>query len=426
MRPVFYVNIALELFGAAMSIVIIICMMFRQYEKSKLDKIFIKLLAGNTIVLLSDAIAISLKGNPSALVSVLIRVANFCVFSFGYIFLAVFTEYLVTYIERKAKISKKIVYVIWVLCALAVLMVVISQFTHHFYDFDQNNVYIRGDLFWLSQVFGIVSMIIHAVMIIKYRKVLTKHEFILFMIYVLMPIIAMAIQIKIYGLVLLYISTTISILIIYIGIQSDQARQLKEKEAELAENNIRLMLSQIQPHFLYNSLSAIDRLCYDNKKAHEALITFSRYLRTNMDSLTQRDMIFFSKELEHTKHYLWLEKLRFEDNLEVIYDIKSKDFMLPVLTLQPIVENAVRHGITKKKFGGTITIKTEEKESAFVITISDNGKGFDTDKIVSDERSHVGIVNVRERLAAVCNGKLEIESQLEKGTIATITIPKEK
>ncbi len=425
MKPIFYVNIALELFGAAISFIIIICSAFREYEKSKLDKIFIMLLAGNTLVLLSDAVAILLKGNPATLVSIFIRVANFCVFSFGYIFLAIFTEYLVLYIERKAKISKRIVYIIWTLCAIAVFMVVISQFNHMFYDFDKNNVYIRGDWFWMSQIFGIVSMLINATIIVKYRKVFTRQEFVFFMIYVILPIMAMIIQIKVYGLALLYIATTFSVLIIYIGVQSDQARQLKQKEAELTESNIKLMLSQIQPHFLYNSLSAIDRLCYDNKQAHEAIIAFSRYLRANMDSLTQKDMIFFSKELEHTKHYLWLEQLRFEDNLEVVYDLKVQDFMLPVLTLQPIVENAVRHGIIRKKFGGTITIKTQEKDNAYVITVSDDGKGFDTEKIKSDGKNHVGIFNVRERIAAVCNGRLEIESLPDKGTIVTITIPKE-
>ncbi len=199
---------------------------------------------------------------------------------------------------------------------------------------------------------------------------------------------------------------------------------VEQQKNELSDARISIMLGQIQPHFLYNSLSAISRLCTGNPDAKKALITFSEYLRGNMDSLAQKDLILFEKELEHTQQYLELEGLRFEERLQVVYDIPMKDFMLPTLTLQPIVENAVRYGVLKKHSGGIVTIRTEETEKNILITVIDDGVGFDPNAPMSCDRSHTGISNVRERLAAMCGGTLTITSVPGEGTTALIVIPR--
>lgn len=219
--------------------------------------------------------------------------------------------------------------------------------------------------------------------------------------------------------------------LIYANIQMDLKYQMQLKEVELTEARISVMLSQIQPHFLYNSLTAIDNLFYnDPEKGHEAIYAFSDYLRGNMDSLAQKELVKFEQELEHTRQYLHLEKLRFRDKLEIAYDIQVQDFWLPVLTLQPIVENAVRYGATKRYGGGAIKISTADTGEFYRITIGDNGQGFDPEKpLVSDYddgRSHMGIANVRARLSAMCGGTLGIESVIGEGTTAIIEIPKER
>jgi len=108
----------------------------------------------------------------------------------------------------------------------------------------------------------------------------------------------------------------------------------------------------------------------------------------------------------------------------VVYDIQAKDFKLPVLTLQAIVENAVRHGTGKRERGGTVTISTSETGSEYLVTVSDDGMGFDPDDAVNDGQQHIGIKNVRERLHAQCAGSLEIESRKGSGTTVTMRIPK--
>lgn len=196
-------------------------------------------------------------------------------------------------------------------------------------------------------------------------------------------------------------------------------------ELRLQENQISIMLSQIQPHFLYNTLNSIYQLCETNPmRARFMVNSFSEYLRNNLSSLEEPGLITFETELSHVNTYLDIEKVRFEDTLEIEYDIKCMEFSLPVLTVQPIVENAVKHGTSKKRGGGRVRISTEDDGQDYVITVSDTGCGFDPDVPKNDGKRHVGIENVRQRLANMCSGSLTIESKVGEGTVATIRIPK--
>lgn len=196
-------------------------------------------------------------------------------------------------------------------------------------------------------------------------------------------------------------------------------------ELKLQESQISIMLSQIQPHFLYNTLNSIYQLCETNPmRARYMVNSFSEYLRNNLSSLEESGLISFETELSHVNTYLDIERVRFEDTLEIEYDIKCVDFFLPVLTVQPIVENAVKHGTSKKRGGGTVKISTEEDKDFYVIKVSDTGCGFDTSKPKDDGKRHVGIENVRRRLSNMCRGTLTIESTVGEGTLAVIRIPK--
>ncbi len=217
------------------------------------------------------------------------------------------------------------------------------------------------------------------------------------------------------------------------NIEEEKRRELepleraKKLEEELAQNRIAIMLSQIQPHFLYNSLVVIKQLCdIDPKEAKEAITEFSSYLRGNLDALTRSAPISFEQEMEHVETYLALEKKRFGEKIHIEYDIKAKGFFLPVLSLQPIVENAVRYGITKTEEGGTLTIASREEEHAYLIIVSDSGMGVEPTPTQFDKRSHVGMENVRNRLQSMCGGNLYINSVAGEGTKVTIEIPKEE
>ena len=152
--------------------------------------------------------------------------------------------------------------------------------------------------------------------------------------------------------------------------------------------------------------------------------SFSEYLRNNLSSLEESGLISFETELSHIKTYLEIEKVRFEDTLEIEYDIKCDRFSLPVLTVQPIVENAIKHGLMRLESGGTVLVRSYETPTHFCVEVKDDGVGFDT-SLLLDERKHVGLRNIRERLKVMVNGRLEIESTVGVGTRVLVSIPRE-
>lgn len=192
-------------------------------------------------------------------------------------------------------------------------------------------------------------------------------------------------------------------------------------QAELERSKTALLLSQIKPHFLYNSLSAIRELCrQDPEDARTAIGIFIDYLRGNMESLQKDHNVHFSKELKHIYTYLELEKMRFGDDLNIVLDIQETEFYIPPLIVQPLVENAVKHGICSREDGGTLTFRTYRENDQVVIQIKDDGMGFDPNKKL--EKGHVGLNNVRNRLQSLVGGELDIKSILGEGTIVTIKI----
>lgn len=210
-----------------------------------------------------------------------------------------------------------------------------------------------------------------------------------------------------------------------IAIDHQGSLRAKQMEREVEDSRIAITVSQMQPHFIYNVLNSIYHLCErDPKMAQEAVDKFSDYLRNNMRSIEQKGPIPFEEEYQHIRTYLSLEQIRFR-TLEIQYDIAVSNFTLPPLTVQPLVENAVKHGVTKKRGGGCVTLSTWETETAWCIQVADTGVGFDPAHYQEDGKVHIGIQNVRKRLKNMVGGTLTLTSAPGEGTTARITIPKQ-
>ena len=195
-------------------------------------------------------------------------------------------------------------------------------------------------------------------------------------------------------------------------------------KAQLTESRIATLISQIQPHFIYNTLGTIEQLCITEPEAASKLVrNFSLYLRGNFSELDNVKPIRFSQEMNHVKHYTDIEQVRFPD-MTIQYDLRSVEFLLPALSVQPLVENAIKHGLMGLEEGGIVTISAYETTDNYVVEVTDDGVGFDMNAGY-DEKKHVGIKNIRARIEAMCGGTLTIESKIGKGTRATIKIPKE-
>lgn len=205
---------------------------------------------------------------------------------------------------------------------------------------------------------------------------------------------------------------------------AEKDRQLAEKERKLTERRISAMMSQIRTHFIFNVLTAISGFCkYDPQKADETLILFARYLRRNLKIIEEEGLIDFAKELEQLEDYVALEQIRFPDMIRFEEEIEETNFRIPPLTVQPIVENAIKHGLVEHGRSGTVRLCTMCSETGIVLIVEDDGAGFVPEEC--EKEDSVGIRNVRYRLESMVNGSLTIESSPGNGTKVTIRIPKQ-
>lgn len=308
-----------------------------------------------------------------------------------------------------------------------VVFQLVSVFTGWMTVFDAQNRYSHGPLY---AVYACIYFILTALIIIEFatygRKFRRQNRTSLYATLMLV-VIGIVMQEGLGGEIrTAYLALTLGMAMMFI--HTTEFSQLTADDY-MREQRLQIMLSQIQPHFLYNTLGAIGHLCKNVPEAKSAINKFSQYLRGNLNSLSQLEPIPFSAELEHTKAYLELEQLRFGDDLKVIYDLEVTDFLIPVLTLQPLVENAVRHGIRGNENGrGTVTITSREYDDCYKITVTDDGPGFDLDAPLDEKRGgkhHIGISNVQERLQYVNGGKLDVETAIGQGCRVTIVLPKE-
>ena len=217
------------------------------------------------------------------------------------------------------------------------------------------------------------------------------------------------------------VDPTISALSMFGIIMAEQVDQYRHQQGEISGQRARIAVLQMRPHFIYNTMTSIYYLCEQNpKKAQQVVLDFTNYLRKNFNAIVGTDTISFSEELEHTRAYLAVELAQFEDRLIVEYDITFTQFRMPPLTLQPIVENAVKHGMDPDAAEPLIiSVKTEKTDDGVDITVEDNGKGFDPS---NNTESHTALDNIRDRLKQQCDGSLKIDSVPGKTTV-TIFIP---
>lgn len=337
-----------------------------------------------------------------------------------------FTAYLIEYLAPRVRVHHGFWRAALLLGGVHIAGILLSVFNGMFFTITAENVYQRGGWFWLSQLLPFLIYALDIIILAFYRKGLSGEDLHVLSSYIALPLLCELIQMTHFGISLLPAGIAISLLLICINVQTEQELRLERKENELAQARVDIMLSQIQPHFLYNSLTVIRQLCdADPAQAKEAIRDFAQFLRGNMDSLKSKAPIPFEQELSHVENYLALERQRFQERLRVVYDIQARSFAIPPLTLQPIVENAVRHGVLKRENGGTVTIRSGESDMAWLVTVEDDGVGIQSAAQTDGERTHIGIENVRERLGALCNGTLELHSQPGVGTTALISIPKE-
>ena len=393
-------------------------------KKNAMNEYFPILLLMNALVLLADLGTLAFNGIPEAIA--LMKVSVILQGSFTYVSLSGFNLYVDKLITRKMGRRPLFRSVPFAICGIMILFW-ISSLIHGFaFKISNDGVYSQGQLFFF------VVLVACLLTIFIFFRILYNHIFgvlegnvcTALYLFIIIPMIALfpALMLQVYSI--FCGAWTVSYLVMFIAIHVTTEQNVVEQKMDETIMQTDLIISELQPHFIFNSLTNIKYLIKKNPElAVDAIDKFTKYLRRNLDTISDQELITFEEELEHTKTYLWLEQLRFRD-LKVEYSIDEDQFLIPPLSLQPIVENAVRHGVTKKVGGGTIKIYVRDMDDCYKITVKDDGIGFNA-KELDDEVANAGIFDIRKRLFDMNKSKISIASTEGVGTTVTYLIMKE-
>ena len=376
-------------------------------------------------------------GNTSAVAVFGLKISIFGYFAAGAFQTLLFLQMLKNQVAEKtgSKAMSNTILGVQLLHVFCLILLVLTPFTNVLYWFDEQNVYRRGPLYFVWNIATILAFVFIIAVAAVYHKKLDKLLLQVVLVATVIPMISFALSTFYTEINFNTIFVSITALIIYILYQNEKtkisvqnARELEHAQTQLAESRLLLeesknqaLMAQIQPHFINNSLMAIRAQCIDYPEVYDSITDFSRYLRSNFEALGDTRMILFEQEMENIEAYLSLERMNFKERLKVEYDVQCDDFLIPALTVQPLVENAVRHGIGTYEKGGTVSIKSRREDGTIIIEVIDDGSGKCSITPQQQNRKGIGIDNVRKRLQSMSSGELEIIGT-DHGTTARITL----
>jgi len=301
------------------------------------------------------------------------------------------------------------------------LLLVYTQFSTVIYSVGADGIYRRGPLYPLLLVPPAAIMVLNLAGLWRRRAKLFGRQRLAMLIYLAVPLAAMLIQMFFFGLNMVAIGSILGSLAMFLFILSEQLDLAVRRAEEDSRKDFSLKVLQMRPHFIYNAMTSIYYLMdTDREKAKAALLDFSKYLHQNFNAVVKTEQIPFEEELRHTKAYLAVEQARFGERLEVTFDTPHTVFHLPPLTLEPIVENAVKHGMDPECDPLRIVIRTRATEDGSALSVENNGADFIPE---NPDGSQVGLNSVRERLKHMCGGTLTILPRQGGGTVVHLWIP---
>ncbi len=424
----FAVNATIELYGAVMIFYAAATAISMRLEKGLLRIILLAYVA-NFLALSGDAVACIFHGVKGETALLATAIGNFVGMT-GLIFSGYFYVSVLFYNYKNRDIKTYKVFRTIASCFVVLMMAafVVSQFTGWLYSIDEGNVYARGSMFYLSGIYAVGILLCALLYMLPRFKRISAQDKKTTVLYIAIPVVGLVLQTVFYGFVFIQIAILVVMETVLLRSLKDHTNRIIEQNKELAEKEIaiskmreQLLLSQVRPHFVYNSLTAMQRIEGNPPETIKAIDDFAKYLRQNLSVAEGIITVPFDVEIEHVNSYVAIEKLRFGDELKVEFDIRNNAFQVPVLSIQVLVENAIKHGVMNKVGGGTVKVSSYKDGLYHVVKVEDDGVGFDVNKPVGS--GHIGIKSTKDRLEYYVSGDLKIESEEGKGTIATVTIP---
>ena len=414
-------NLAMDISGISLCLVGFLLLALSAQPFKRLFQTFLAYYSCMLLFILCNLFGQLYRGQPGEVNRLILFVTNFGEFMFPICLIYVISDYLLYVVDPEKKLRGYRTF-INVVSLLSLALLVISQFTGLYYTIDDANLYQRSPGYFISFLPAWSIMLADMRLLVRYRHVLTAKQKYAFWFYFLVPLAMAVVQLYVYGLYLVMYATVMSAVVLLAFIISDTAEQYHRREREIAQLRLNAALKQIRPHFMYNTLTSIYVLCQDDpQQAMGVIESFIQYLRGNYNGLSATQPVSFEDELRHTQAYLSVEQMRFTDNLTVDYDLQDTRFSLPALSLQPIVENAVKHGVAATGKPTRILIHTAVENGLHTVTVTDDGPGFDVS--ILDKSRDGAIQSVRDRLKYMCGGTLTVGSTPGIGTTVTLSIP---
>ena len=436
-----HIQIVIELHGIVFSVLTGLVILLERRDWGKREPVMMMALVTNILLLIGDMTQKVFNGVNTPLGMVMNRLGNIGLYFFQYLLVYVIAFYVHILSEHyDPKENGRWMVPIRVLFALLTLGLVVTQFCPCFYYFDESNSYNRGPLWAASMLLAFIIVVLTVRKIVVIRKLLEPLEYYAMLFIYVFPLIGFFIQMKFLHLSLINIGIIFSVIIVIITYEATYYRNRLAVERTLLQSRAYLLNSQIKPHFMFNCLSIISALIEeDPDAAQEALRHFSQYMRKGLNLKVSEGMIPIAEELEYADNYLYMEELRFGDKLQIRHEVdESLNFDIPFLTIQPLVENAVRHGIRKKVEGGTVTLRVFDEERRHIVEVVDDGIGFDVEEFhknaktlgrahelnAAEDSNGIGLMNIQERIHLLGKGELKIQSTPGVGTVMRIELPK--
>ncbi len=425
-----YVNTYIQLYTAIiLAIILAGNFLFVQEVRQKSVTVFyIMLVFGITMLLAGSAdnfLLLPISKDRPILDSLMAGISDISYF----LVIGLFTIYLDMYEQPDGYRISIPAHVAFFVSAITGVFWFVSDFTGSIYTQDAEAL-TKGTWYYFGQVGGYITTLITICILIRKARALKRHEVIAFIAFIAGPLIGSLLKGYLKYVTLMPLMVALSLVIIQVFVQGARESYYRQQMIEMSKMRTDLLMSRMKPHFIYNVLNTIYALCDSSvDEAKRAISLFANYLRTSLVDLDSHKLISFEEELSHVENYLEIEKIRFGDKLIIKTDIKTTDFQVPPLSIQAIVETAVRHGIEKKVEGGTLTISSDEDAENITVTIADTGAGFeDIEKLQNEKkgakRKHIGMYSSSYRIEKLCGGTVSYVSKKDEGTTATIIIPR--
>ncbi|MBQ9042798.1 MAG: histidine kinase [Eggerthellaceae bacterium] len=298
-----------------------------------------------------------------------------------------------------------------------------AQFTTAFYYYAPEGRLAFGPWYPLLIAPLAAIMVLTLMGVVRRRERLSRKLFCAFIAFIAPLSAAALVQMATPAFPLVTLGITISAASMFAIVAVEHFEQHERLQQETARQRASIASLQMRPHFIHNTMTSIYYLCdQDPKLAKQVTMDFNTYLRKNFTAIAKEGPIPFEEELEHARAYLAVEQAQFASKLVIDFDTTHTGFRMPPLTLQPLVENAVKHGMTPETVPLHVTVRTCSTESGSEVAVEDDGPGFDP-AIADDPRTT--LANIRQRLEMMCGGTLEITPREGGGTVVRVTIPQQ-